>query len=785
LKLYAVFILLFLFSLPAFAQRNIKIYGLVTDGQTNQPLINANIIADSSGAGTASDKDGYYSLYLPANKDYRITFSYVGYESRVVLIYTSPGKKNYEQNIALLPAVIKQEDVNIIGDKYPNSTLVREVEGENIRKMPTILSDVMRSIKILPGVVSNDELSTGYNVRGGNYDQNLIYLNGFEIYRPFLVREGLEENQSLLNPSLVKVIKFFGAAFPSAFGDKLSSALEVEYWIPDKPEYKASLGADLLQAEISGSGMFNRLSIISGIRYSYPSLFGNRLQRKGNYNPAYFDVQILSGYKLTNRSSLQLLLISAHNNYDLKPDNWKGHFLGGLYDVKEVGIYFNGYRKSNFNTGLYGLKYQNRISDELFVYLSASYLTNYEKERTDLTEDIIYSESAYNPEENKLFLKNRFEYVNNSLDLSQFEIKPQVVYKNGPHLFESGLQFRLNKFSNSLYENVYETGPDSTLELPYFRTGKESYNFNYTAFYLQDNISISKLFAIDAGLRVFHYGYNKEFKASPRFSLYFFPSEKHTINFSTGYYYQPPFVYELRNNPAAEYGLNSQKSLHLLLGWDYRKSVKDRFQFEVFYKKNSDMIPFNIENMQIQYYGGNELKGFAYGFDFQYTGEIVDGMKSWIGYSYLNAKERPENNILPYRRSLLDQRHTIKIFLQDKIRKHPNFQSHVRLMFGTGMLYHPKIILADEETGMTYLAVDYNSINVLPFYFRVDMGLSYKFDLKENTSITLIAEVLNVFDKNNIADYKFYTIHPLTRYPISVPQIFTKRFFNIGVKMNL
>jgi CarboxypepD_reg-like domain len=784
LRLYAVSFLLIFSYFSVDAQNFVRVFGKVTDQQTNQPLINANIIVDSTGEGVTTNRAGYYNIQLKTGK-YKLVFSYVGYESQTKEINLPSKQKSYELNISLLLTAIKQGQVNIIGNKYPNSTVVREVEGENIRKMPTIFNDVLRSVKILPGVVSNDELSTGYNVRGGNYDQNLIYLNGYEIYRPFLVREGLEESQSILNPDLVKDIKFFGGAFPATLGDKLSSALEVEYKVPDQSQLEVNLGADLLHAGISGSKKFERWSIIGGGRYAYPSLFGNRLQRKGDYKPSFFDLQLLANYSLTENSSIEFLIVNAVNEYDLKPDNWKGNFQTSFLDVKEVSIDFNGERSSSFHTGLYGIVYKNKLEDDLFFSLSTSVLKNYEKERTNLVEDIYYSESAYNPDVNKLFLKNRFEDVNNSLDLSIYEIKPAAVLKKGVHTIESGLEFRVNSFKNSLYENLYEIGPDSTLELPFFRTGNQKYNFNSTAFYIQDDININKLFSMNTGVRLLYYNYNKEFMASPRASFYFFPNEKNTISLSSGFYYQPPFVYELRNNPGADEGLSAQKSLHILLGWDYRKSEQDRYQLEIFYKKNYDMIPYNIEKLQIQYNGTNELDGYAYGFDFQYSGEIVEGIKSWVGYSYLNAKEKPKDNSTGYRRSLLDQRHTFKVFLQDKIKRLPNFQSHVRLMFGTGMLYHPKISKIDAETGLTYLETDYSSVGVFPFYFRVDMGLSFKFDLDEKASISFIAEVLNVFDKNNIADYEYYTIYPITHYPIGIPQIFSKRFFNVGVNLNL
>ncbi|GAB4285999.1 MAG: TonB-dependent receptor [Ignavibacteriaceae bacterium] len=783
--MYYAVILIFLFRLVVFAQQDVLVSGSVTDSETGKPLINANILINPLKEGTVTDQNGEFSVSLPQG-NYEFIFSYVGYESQQVQVDLNSDTKLYELNITLIPVAIKQQEVNIIGERYPVSTVVREVEGENIRKMPTVFTDVLRSVKILPGVVSNDELSTGYNVRGGNYDQNLVYLNGFEIHRPFLIKEGLEESQSLINPDMVKDIKFFAGAFPSTLGDKLSSALEVTYLLPDYDRSKININADLLKAGVVYSKKFENIRLIGGARYSYPSLFGNRLQRKGDYNPSFLDFQIFGKYNLSLNSSLEFLALKAINTYDLKPDNWKGHFQTGRFDVKEVSIDFTGSRNSEFNTGLYALKYLNRISDNTFFSLSTALITNKENEFTDLKQDIYFSIDAYNPEDDKELLKNRFENSDNKVELLTVQLKPQMTLIEQNHTIEAGFDFNFTGFSNKVYQNIFEQGPDSTLELPIFTNLSESYSLNSSAFYLQDMIKFGEMFLVNAGMRLLNYSYNKEINLSPRISFFFTPDKRHTISLSGGYYFQQPFVYELRENTAArQQKLQSQKSLHLILGWDYRSNEFNRFQIEIFYKRNSDLIPFNIESMQIKYEGTNSLTGYSYGLDFQYEGEIVEGMKSWIGYSYLNSVEKPEDNSSGYRRSILDQTHTIKIFLQDRMRKLPNFQSHARFLFGTGMLYHPKISVIDDQTGLTYLKTDFNSVQEFPFYFRLDMGLSFRFVFDENTTLTLIAEVLNVFDKNNIAGYTYYTIFPLAGYPIGVPQIFSKRFFNLGINLNI
>ncbi|MEJ2617007.1 MAG: TonB-dependent receptor [Ignavibacteriaceae bacterium] len=313
----------FIFTSIAFSQTYIIISGTVKDSITKEPLFNTNIYVESTGTGTVTDSSGKFNLNVSPGF-HKIRFSYVGYRSKTISMYFSEYKFNLD--IELTPSAIEQKQVNVRGEKYPGSAVVQTIEGRNIERMPTILSDVLRSVKILPGVVSNDELSSGYNVRGGNYDQNLIYLNGFEIHRPFLIKEGLEENQSLINENFVKDIQFFPGGFPANLGDKISSALNVNYLVPENESLSVKSKADLLNLSATISKKSGPLSWITGIRYSYPFLLGQTLQRKGEYRPEFFDIQLYSRYKLTKNSYLDLLTIYGRNNFKLTPNSWQGNF---------------------------------------------------------------------------------------------------------------------------------------------------------------------------------------------------------------------------------------------------------------------------------------------------------------------------------------------------------------------------------------------------------------------------------------------------------------------------
>ncbi len=775
-------IIFFLLTSLTLSQTKIIISGAVKDSTTKEPLINTNIIIESGSIGTVTDSSGRFMLTIKPGH-FNIIFSYVGYESKTVSL--SLKKNKYDLNIELSPSAIEQKQVNVTGEKYPSSGVVQTIEGKNIERMPTILSDVLRSIKILPGVVSNDELSSGYNVRGGNYDQNLIYLNGFEIHRPLLIQEGLEENQSIINEDFVKDIQFFPGGFPANLGDKISSALNVNYLVPENEKLSLSSKIDFLNFSTSISKKSGPLSWITGIRYSYPSLLGNTLQRKGNYTPEFFDFQVYSRYKISDKSYIDLLTIYARNKYKIIPDSWQGNF-GNAFSAIQVLIDFKGDRLYSFNSGFYGLKYNNILSDKLNFTLDADYYNDVEKDNTNLTGNYFYSPDAYQPDVDQQYIKSHFENSNDELNLNTLEIKPALNYQTGIHSIESGIDLRYSDMNNNVDEQNYETGPDSTLESPLSTYLNQSYIFRSIAGFVTDQITFNPELVLNAGVRILKYYYTNETLVSPRVILFFTPSAKHTFNFNYGYYYQPPYVYELRDNPLPQgEKLISQKAAHFIAGWEYRSKPKAKYQLEFFYKKMYDLIPYNIEKLQIHYLGSNIMKGYSYGFDFQYQGEIIQGLKSWIGYSYLNSKEKLKNGTSDWQRSLNDQTHTIKIFLQDRTKKHPNFQVHVRMIAGSGLLYHPQLIKEDPNTGRTYLIYDLSKVGELPFYFRIDMGMTFDFNFKNNSRLTLIAEVLNVFDKHNIADYNWYRVLPYTKYTIGVPQLFSGRFFNVGVDYTL
>ncbi len=765
--------------------------GKVINFSDKLPLINANIFVESLtgekqiSTGTVSDSSGGFKIVLPYG-NYTLTASYVGFITYKDSISLSAEKRSVEIIIELKTTVISSAEVTVTSERKFPSTVIQEIEPKDLERIPTIYSDVLRAVQILPGVTTGSELSSGYNVRGGNFDDNLIYLNGFEIYRPFLLRQGIEENKSLINPDLVEEFRFYNGSFPASYGDKMSSALEVNYRFADTDTSNGIVKADLLGTSLMLRKKFSNLRFEGAVRYAYPGLFLNELQTNGDYKPSFKDVQLFANYSINSMNNLEVLFLYADNKFDLTPRDWTGHF-GGFFpgDIRELDIFYNGERNYSFITGLTGIKYSYLLNENIQLILSVARYDTEEKESSDLYSEYYYKE---NPESNYEgeFLKSALENVNNNLNITSYELNPGLKIKEANHLLDMGVNIRLTNYTNKVNEFFSESSDTLISVFPSNRFIDAKFKLNSYSAFVQDEFRIFETLFVNAGIRTNYYEYNKEFLISPRTSFVYIPSIKHSFTLSWGYYYQPPYYAELRNKDSnTEKKLNAQRSIHYSAGWEYRFKEKLKLNVEAYYKDLDYLIPYYIDREKTEYLDENNNEGFAYGFDVMVQGEIVEGMNSWLGYSYLDTQERTklvDGTYTAYHRRLPDQTHTLQIFLQDKIRKHPNWQAHTRLLFGSGHLYNLRELVTDPESGKSYLKPSVDKLDEFFLYFRVDMGLSASFDFGNAGALIAIIEVLNVFNHNNYGGYNFVQIPEDPPITFSVPKILSKRFFNVGVE---
>jgi len=758
-----------------------KISGQVINSKTNQPLKDCNVVIRNIDKGKVTDDNGLFIFRVTPGK-YEIEFSYIGFNTLIKNIEITDENSGQRLVINMIPVLLEEEAITVYGALEKSNIEKQQIKSLDIKRMPLLYSDALRSVKILPGVTSNNELSNAYNVRGGNFDENLIYLNGYEIYRPFLLRKGVEENQSLLNADMIKTLHLYTGAFPANLGDKMSSALEVEYRRSFEPQLSGVIRGNVMNMGLTLQKRFGKLNFAVGARYANPSLFVKKMQTSGNYRPEYSDIQALLNYSFSDDSNLELFLLGARNRFNVTPDSWTGHFKFNLVDIREISIDYNGQQLYSFNTGLLGLRYKYKISNQTNLSLSASSFLSDEDEDTDLQGNVFYSPDAYTPQRSRTLLKSRNEKIDNWLNSNKYEFNAVLNKWFANHKLSVGLSTRLQKFSHHLDEFFIETSDSSFIEQPLIQKSQRAFKMDQYSGFIQDNAYLSQKLKINIGMRFIHNEFSKENLFSPRAALYYFPDSSNSLQLRWGHYKQPPDFSVLSSmDPEKISAIKSQKSQHFILGWNYKLNTSREFQIEMFYKKLDDLIPFYLEQVKPIYFGENTLEGFAYGADLSFQGDILPGLNSWINYSYLNTKEKAGSG--KYKRRLLDQTHTIRIFLQDRMPKFPQFLAHLRMLYGSGLLYHPRKVVAENNTGLQYLSIDFSKRKKYQFFARFDLGFSAKLKFIKNLDTVFNAEILNLFNNTNVAGYSWVQPFTDSNLAIRIPHVFTSRFYNLGFEV--
>ncbi len=780
---FRTYVLLFVITATTItlAQENkFSVTGQVFNSLSKEPLENCNVRLPKLRTGTVTDSKGTFGLTLPAGT-HQLKFTYVGYKTEERKIILSQNQKKIRLNIFLIQQAIEEDEVKILAQKELPSAIIQKIESKDIQLMPTINSDVLRSVQILSGVTTSNELTSGYNVRGGSYDENLIYLNGYEIYRPFLLRTGIEESQTLINPDMVSSLTFYNGAFPARFGDRMASVLKVEYNKKNDEKLQGGVRADFFNLGINLKSKYKKLNWSIGARYAYPTTFLNTLQTRGDYEPSFSDVQILANYEISKSSYLEFFGIYAINKFNFIPKTWDGNF-GGFYygDERGLSIDFLGDKSFSYYTNLLGLKYRNRITENILLNLTASKYLTEEKENYNTSNKIYYYSNPYRPKDDREFLKSQFEEGNNSVKLSSYRFETNINFTSETHNLNVGAEYRLTNLHSKLNESFREEGDETLLGKPYTHNYNIDYKLNSLSLFAEDNISLSNKFNANVGLRFLKYEYSNENLFSPRVTLSYRPSLLHNLTFSWGYYYQPPFINELRG--ARTNFLKSQKAIHYVLGWEYLFKEKLKLKAEIYYKDLQNLIPFYFDEFKMVYREQNTNEGFAAGLDVMVEGELVDGMKSWFGYSYLDTQERKIGDA-NYQRRLLDQTHTLQIFLQDKMGKHQNWQSHLRFLVGSGFLYYNRYLEEDLISKVSHIEINLNNPSEYLFFLRVDMGLSTNFDIGNGYKIIGVAEILNIFNRYNAGAYQWIQALKEIKAPINIPHILSKRFFNLRMQI--
>ncbi|NUN08383.1 MAG: carboxypeptidase-like regulatory domain-containing protein [Ignavibacteriaceae bacterium] len=778
----------FLFSAVLYSQTGL-IEGKVINKVTGELLPYSVITVIQTDKSIPADASGEFLLRLPYG-NYTIGVRCVGYESVLIRAQVSAQEPRLNLTASLSPKTVVQQEIEITGKRIDFVPNVQVLEKKDLVKIPNFNSDAMRSIKILPGVTSNNELASDYNVRGGSFDENLIYLNGYEIQRPFFLKQGIEENQSLLNVDLIDRMKFYSGAFPVNFGDKMSSALEVNYLNkPDSGKYTVRLG--LLNSGVALMGRNKNFTWAHGLRYAYPTLFTGISQTSGKYRPVFYDVQSLMTFSITKSTDLELFLIKANNQFDLTPADWKGNFQTSYMDIKEVAILYKGNKAYRYDNLLGGFKVRHIFDKGILLTSHIMVARNREEENSDLKGDIYFSDNGYSPEDSRIYLASDLEDIDNDITTLITESNTSVIVPDIPGPFGSvnvitaGFIARNTSFNLNINETKRVTGTTAQVTDPKVFTSEQTLDLLSYSGYIQGLMQFGEELSANIGVRLTNNVKADELLFSPRAVFIYTPDKKHSFSLRWGYYYQPAFYHELkRETDFSPANLKSQRSVHYVGGWEYFFRNKMKFEAEVFYKKLSDIRRFYVDQIRLEYLGRERGDGYAYGFDLQFQGEIVNTMKTWIGYSYLNSREKFLSAGGSYNRRMLDQTHTLRIFLQDRMPRFPSMQAHVVFLFGSGYLFYPYVTRTQTagSSTKTYIDMVTNSRQTFPFYFRSDLGLSYAKELKSKATITASIELLNVFNKYNVASYTWFNLNPVYNPPIRVQNVYSERFINLGIE---
>ncbi|TAJ11872.1 TonB-dependent receptor [Marinilabiliaceae bacterium JC017] len=805
-------IILFQFIIGLFSlsgQERFSIKGSVKD-TLNQPLEFVNVVIKETLQGDVTNKSGRFSLYTPKQFPITIQFSAIGFHQTELTI-----NKESENKFLDITLFAKQEQLGEVDIKARlNDQSFEKINPELLVILPDASGgNIEGLVKTQLGVASNNELSSQYRVRGGNFDENMVYVNDIEIYRPFLVRSGQQEGLSFVNPDLVSSLNFSSGGYSAEYGDKMSSVLDIKYKRPTN--FAGSAKASLLGASthLEGSSRNNKLTFIGGVRYKTNKYLLGTLDVSGDYNPSFFDAQAFITYQLHPKWQLEALGYYSQNVYHFVPENRETVF-GTISDVKKLKIYFEGQEKDLFQTGLgaTGLTFSPNLQNQI-KFLASGFRT-YEEETYDILGQYWLQELEAVPGKepdpdqgiSNIGVGSYLEHARNDLYGIIQNIALQGKHRINSHLLSWEVKYQHECFSD--YINEWEMRDSAGYSIPY--TGEKidliyalnadlDINSNRFMSYLQDeyqlDINNGKLF-LNYGLRTSYWDFNKEWLVSPRVNLQYAPAWERDIRFrlASGIYYQSPLYKELRTPEGKlNRAIKAQKSVHIVAGTDIYFSVWDRpfkFTTEAYYKHLTNLIPYQVDNVRIRYLGKNNAKGYATGLDLKINGEFVKGVESWASLSLMKTEEdilddfyieKDENGdeqiIHPgYIPRPSDQRLNFSLFFQDYLPSDPSFKVHLNLLYGTGLPFGPP------------QSERYKAVNRMPAYRRVDLGFSKELTgankhpegigrSKTFKHIWLGLEVFNLFNISNTISYFWVT--DINNRQYAVPNYLTSRRINL------
>ncbi len=800
-----LFAAVFVFSFNFLFAQTVTLSGYVRN-QNAEPLEQVTVSIVNTRISTQTDEAGFYTLKTSATRVI-VTFARIGFKSLSLELGLIPGDVN-NQNAVLVPDSRSLQEVQINEERANRSNTIG-VNAGLVAVLPSVSGNFESILKTLPGVSANNELSSQYAVRGGNFDENLVYVNDIEIYRPLLIRNGQQEGLSFINPELAGRVNFSAGGFEARYGDKLSSVLDVKYLRPDSNSIIASLGL------LGNSATFkfqNKTSyLLAGIRLKNNGSLLNSQDVKGDYQPQFSDYQAIYSKDLNRKLSYSILANYNSSIFNLEPQSRETRF-GTFNEVLRLQVNYNGKESDRYQTLMGAVTMLYKQTPTLnFKWINSAFNTN-EQERFDISGSYIFDEietdfgnPAFGNVRANRGIGSNTNYARNKLQANLYSSEIKVYKQYTRSFLEGGLKFQSDNIRDNIneYEVIDSAGyilPVNSQSLEVYSYVKASNNLsvNRLSGYLQNTFEFSKSLTVSGGLRANYNSFTSQLLLSPRITVAYQPHSKPDFlwRLSAGSYNQPPFYREFRRfNGTLNREAEAQRSWHFLSGADYRfdaLGTQLKLSSELYYKWLSNLTPYKIENLRIRYFADQRSSGYAAGADFSLSGQFVSDLESSFRISLLKTAEDIENDfyfrsdpsgnpikIEPgYLKRPSDQRVNFSIFFQDQLLNSPSNKVHLTLLYGSALPIGPPG------------AERHRDVFKIPAYKRVDIGFSKDFTEKRQTprsnlvnryfeSLTAYAEVFNLLDINNTVSYLW--IKDVNNNQYAVPNYLTSRRFNFRI----
>lgn len=773
-------------SIITYAQ-SFTLSGTVVD-EDNNPIELATVSCAEQGKVAMSNLKGEFEIKLNSADSVVVKFSMVGYNSRKRTFKNPKGKLKVS---ITLPSMAALGEI-VVTEKRRQTTGTERLDIKNIKGTPTTSGNAVEElIQQQAGVSTHNELSSQYNVRGGSFDENAVYINNVEIYRPLLIRSGQQEGLSIINADMVESIGFSTGGFEAKYGDKMSSVLDIQYRRPTK--FEANAQASLLGANAFIGFGNKKFSMSHGIRYKTNKYLLGSLETKGEYRPNFLDYQTYMTYSPNERWNFEFIGNISENHYNFKPENRETSF-GTMENVKSFKVYFDGQEKDIFRTLFGTFSIKRKFGQNTSVALIGSAFHTKEQETYDIQGQYWLDDTQT---QEQLGVGTYMEHARNYLSADVQSYKLIGTHKTKNHNFEMGLTYKQERIKENSRE--YEMRDSSGYSIPhsptrldliYNMTSQNRIKTNRIEGYFMDTYRFGSgkeketRYTLNYGVRFSNWSYNKETTVSPRASLAIIPAfnQNMTFRFATGLYYQAPFYKELKDtvttNKNTTVNLNkkikSQKSIHFVAAFDYKFKMNQqpyKFTAEAYYKALSNLIPYNINNVKVTYYGENMSSGYAAGLDLKLYGEFVPGTDSWVTFSLMSTRQKLNGQWIPMP---TDQRWGINLHFTDYFPGTEKWKMTLKLAFADGLPF-----------GAPHRGIEYQDFRA-PAYKRADVGMSYRaYDnegKKKNSifkNIWLGVDCLNLFGISNVNSY--YWVTDVTNQQYAVPNYLTGRQINAKV----